>query len=359
MLDLALATRLFDAVPDGARVVLLGDKDQLAAVEAGAVFAEASADPSLGDECRTWLAAACGVPPAAIVDPQARDGTGALRDAVVWLDRNFRFGAASPIGRLADAIRRSAVDEALTLLRETDDPALQWLDDGGRRPDPRTLAAIDEGFAPYLATVQRDPGNVAAVAGAFEHFRVLCAVRDGPRGMHAVNRHVADTARARLASVHAALGGDPAAATFIGRPVMVLRNDPLLRLFNGDIGFVLPGADGAPAVWFGAPDGGFRAVAPQRLPEHDTAFASTVHKAQGSEFDTVLVLLPEAPNRLLGREWLYTALTRARRRAILAGGAAAVAQAVQSRTLRRSGLLDRLRESAQPGAASTTEARGG
>jgi exodeoxyribonuclease V alpha subunit len=127
---------------------------------------------------------------------------------------------------------------------------------------------------------------------------------------------------------------------------MVLRNDPLLKLFNGDIGIALPGDNGELQVHFADAAGGFRALPALRLPAHETAFAMTVHKAQGSEFDGLLVLLPAQRSRVLTRELLYTALTRARQRVVLAADAAVVAAAVASRTERQSGLLARLREAA-------------
>ncbi|MBC7939248.1 MAG: ATP-binding domain-containing protein, partial [Chitinophagaceae bacterium] len=146
---------------------------------------------------------------------------------------------------------------------------------------------------------------------------------------------------------------DPNSPWFVGRPVMVLRNDPVLRLFNGDIGITLPapgGGDGegggALAVYFPDGESGLRALAPVRLPEHQTAFAMTVHKAQGSEFDEVLVVLPAKAGRVLTRELLYTAITRARKRVTLSGPAEVVTTAIGSPTRRDSGLLARLREAA-------------
>jgi exodeoxyribonuclease V alpha subunit len=129
---------------------------------------------------------------------------------------------------------------------------------------------------------------------------------------------------------------------------MVLRNDPLLKLFNGDIGITLLAADGVPMVHFADAAGGFRALPALRLPPHETAFAMTVHKAQGSEFDEVLVLLPAQRSRMLTRELLYTALTRARQRVLLSADAAVLAAAVASRTRRQSGLLARLRDASVP-----------
>jgi exodeoxyribonuclease V alpha subunit len=172
---------------------------------------------------------------------------------------------------------------------------------------------------------------------AFGRFRVLCALREGPRGTLALNRWMEQQARDALAP------GDMS-PWFPGRPVIVLRNDPLLRLFNGDVGIALPGADGSPRLHFADAAGGLRAMPPLRVPAHETAFAMTVHKAQGSEFDEVLVLLPAQRSRVLTRELLYTALTRARQCVWLAASADVLTAAVSTPTHRQSGLLVRLRE---------------
>ena len=341
MLDLALATRLFEAVPDTARLILLGDKDQLAAVESGAVFAELSADPSLSAACIADLARLCALPPAAIV-PAAPLQPSPLRDSVVWLTRNFRFAADSDIACAALQVREGRADALLEGLRRAADPSLRWLQDGAAAPDARTLQCLRDGFTPYFDAVRDAGGDVAAVTRAFARFRVLCALREGPRGASAINRLLEDEARARLAPGN----GSP---WFTGRPVMVLRNDPVLRLFNGDTGITLPGSNGEPLVHFADASGGLRALPALRLPAHETAFATTVHKAQGSEFDEVLVLLPAQRSRVLTRELLYTALTRARRRVLLAADAEVLAATVATRTRRQSGLVARLREAAAEG----------
>jgi exodeoxyribonuclease V alpha subunit len=344
MLDLALARRLLDAVPDSARLVLLGDKDQLAAVESGAVFAELSADPTLGPECIAALAALCGLPAGAIV-PAAPVEPSPLHDSVVWLSHNFRFGADSAIGRAAEHIRHGRSAELLARLRESADPSVQWLDDGGTTPSAATLQWLLHGYAPYFEALRRGVGDVASVTRAFERFRVLCALREGPRGVVAINHWLSEQARA-------ALGGGSLSTSpwYPGRPVMVLRNDPLLKLFNGDIGIALPGDNGELQVHFADASGAFRALPVLRLPAHETAYAMTVHKAQGSEFDELMVLLPAQRSRVLTRELLYTALTRARQRIVLAAGAAVVAAAVESPTERQSGLLARLCDAASSAA---------
>jgi exodeoxyribonuclease V alpha subunit len=335
MLDLALATQLLEAVPMDARIVLLGDKDQLAAVEAGAVFAELSANAQLSAPCQRDIEAACGLAvgqlAAACPPPADAAPTGALIDSAVWLSKNHRFAADSGIGRLAGHIQRGQASALLAYLGGPPQPGVRWLEDDQAQPSDATLAALQAGYAPYWQAVKDNPGDAARVHAAFNHFRALCAVQAGPWGVQAVNDRLAPP-------------GQP--EWYAGRAVMVLRNDPLSQLFNGDIGIALPDASaGTPLrVFFAGPDGGWRGLSPLRLPEHQTAFAMTVHKAQGSEFDGVLLLLPNKASRVLSRELLYTAVTRARQQVTLVGSALAITAAVQSATRRHSGLLDRLRE---------------
>ena len=345
MLDLALATQLLEAVPAAARIVLLGDQHQLAAVESGAVFAELSADPRLGEACRAELEAACGLA-AGRLQPPAALQPGPLQDSVVWFDRNFRFAADSAIGRLATHIKAGRRDEALATLRGADGHELRWWDDAAPQPAAAVQAQMRDGHAAYLQALLHDAQDAAALARAFGAFRMLCARREGPRGMLAVNAALDAHARQVLAPLLARHPGPPGSAAYPGRPVMVLRNQPLLQLFNGDIGITLPAApgEGGLVVAFPQADGGVRRIPVQRLPEHQSAWAMTVHKSQGSEFDAVLVLLPEARSPVLTRELLYTAVTRARRQVAVAGGAAALAAAIDTPTRRHSGLTARLRE---------------
>ena len=345
MLDLALATRLLEAVPVSARIVLLGDKDQLCAVEAGAVFAELSADPDLTGACGTALAALCGLRPDQL-QVQATARNSPLKDAVVWFTQNFRFAKHSGIGRLAADINAARASEAVAWLQAQGDDSIEWLDDSDTKGADAVFARLFEGYGAYLRVVLRDPTDLAAVTQAFGAFRALCALREGPRGMLAVNDRMTRHARDQLAPLHDASTVDPRSPWFVGRPVMVLRNDAVARLFNGDIGITLPDANGTPMVYFADAEGGFRAVAPVRMPQHQTAFAMTVHKAQGSEFDAVLVLLPPRRSPVLTRELLYTAVTRARQRVTLVGNADVLTCAILSPTQRHSGLLARLRDAA-------------
>ena len=360
MLDLALAVHLIEAVPPGARIILLGDKDQLAAVESGAVFSELTASPSFSASRIATLSRLAGIDPAALASapavtastPEAPASTLAaprLQDSVIWLRRNYRFAAGSAIALLATAINEGRADRVLALLRGSADPSLVWIDDG--RAPTESLRAALEGFATYREAVRStaaddrevgaDAGAVAhprAIAAAFARFRTLCAVRDGPWGVDALNRQIGAHFRR---TVQHPLDPGLRSEWYPGRPVMVLRNDAVLKLFNGDIGIVLTDAAGALQVYFPDDAGGFRSVAPVRLPEHETAFAMTVHKSQGSEFDDVLLMLPAGMNRVLARELLYTAVTRARVRLTIVANAAVILGTVNTPTRRMSGLLSR------------------
>ena len=270
------------------------------------------------------------------------NGAARQRDLVAAEANGFGLGGfskTSGIGCLAAYINAGNADAALTLLQEGDDPSLKWI--AAEQPDPGTAAlhAILAGYAPYLEAVRNSMGTPDAMFEAFNRFRVLCAVHDTLRGATALNDVIGAHVRAGLRHHR-----DPGmhSAWYPGRPVMVLRNDYVLGLFNGDIGLTFPDAEGVLMVYF--PDGqnGLRAIAPVRLPEHDTAFAMTVHKAQGSEFDRVLLMLPADANRVLSRELIYTAVTRARHEVVIVGSGLILAGAIKTVTVRRSGLLSRL-----------------
>jgi exodeoxyribonuclease V alpha subunit len=304
MLDLALATRLFEALPEHAHIILLGDKDQLASVESGAVFAELSAQQ------------------------------GALQDSVVWFRDNFRFKADSGPGRLATDVSGARTVAALEWLRRGEEAGVKWLDDAGRDLSPATIDYLKTRFGSYLDTVKRDVTDRTAILETFGKFRVLCAIRDGARGVGRIND---------LLDAQARSGPEfQASPWYPGRPVIVTRNDYVLNLMNGDVGIALPDESGDLSVYFADGDGGLRAIATARMPLHDTAYATTVHKAQGSEFDEVMLILPERPSPVVTRELLYTAVTRARARVTLCAGEAVIRAAIDSPTRRFSGLRARL-----------------
>jgi exodeoxyribonuclease V alpha subunit len=340
MLDLALATRLFEAVPPHARIILLGDKDQLSAVEAGAVFSEICANPTLTPDCVSRLAVLTEIPEREIA-PMPPTQLTPLSNSVIWFSENFRFAHDSGIGKLASEVNAGNADAVMSSLRNTDDRGITWIEDGNLIPAPLTLQMMFDRYAGYLHALQTSPNSLPAIFEAFDQFRVLCALREGSRGVNEINRQISRYFRNAL---NHPLDPGEQSEWYPGKPLMVLRNDYNLNLFNGDIGIALPDESGTMKVHFPDSMGGYRTIAPIRLAAHETAFAMTVHKSQGSEFDTIMLVLPAHESRAVSRELFYTAITRARNEGIVVGDQDVVEMAIASQSQRRSGLISRMAE---------------
>lgn len=305
MIDLALMTKLFQATAPTARLILLGDRDQLTSVEAGHV---------LGDMAE----AAASAP----------GGASAFNE----LTQNFRFAQESGIHQLSTLVNQGRAEESLALLQSSSTPGLI----GRTLPEPTALGGelrgrIEEAYRRIIKSAS--PLQALAVAG---EFRILSAVRGGPYGVEHLNR----LAESALAS----FGVHPQGRHYRGRPIMILQNEHHLGLFNGDIGVLLPDREhgGELRAFFPAPGGGTRSFHPSRLPEHESVWAMTVHKSQGSEFERILLILPQRDTPLLTRELIYTAITRARSEAEIWYSPATMEAAIQRRTVRFSGLKDLL-----------------
>lgn len=335
MVDLALMAKLIDALPPSARLILLGDKDQLCAVEAGAVFAELCEGRGFDAQAAADLQRITGQQ-VAVAQPTSR-----LGDAVVLLTHSHRFAGDSGIGELARRINAGDVSGTLGLLKEQRSD-LAW----NAQPTPADLLErLDQGYAPFLAAAKSaDP---QAAFAAFNDFRALCAQREGAWGVAGINEAL--EARVKRRSQVASRE-----RWYVGRPVMVRQNDYALGLFNGDIGICLHSEHGL-RVFFESEDG-YRPFAPARLPSHDSAFAMTVHKSQGSEFSEVLLALPEQPSPLLSRSLFYTGITRAKHKVEIWGLPARLAEAVATRAERAAGLAERLAGVALPVPAAGKDA---
>jgi exodeoxyribonuclease V alpha subunit len=329
MVSLPLMAKLVDALRGETRLILLGDRDQLASVEAGAV---------LGDICDTGGSHGFS---AAFADLAAglsgdrlplQDAGTALGDAVVLLKKSYRFAASSGIGVVAALVNAGDGEQALAASRreEYGDISLE------ATPAASALAEalarkILAGYRPYLS--EAAPEEAFA---RFSEFRILCAMRSGPFGVEALNRLVQEElAQAGLI--------DPQGRWYAGEPVLITRNDYNLGLFNGDIGLILPDPESGGELRAFFPTGsGMRKVLPLRLPEHEKAFAMTVHKSQGSEFDRVLLVLPDRDAPVLTRELLYTGITRGKKSVEILGEDGIFLGAVARRIVRRSGLREKL-----------------
>jgi exodeoxyribonuclease V alpha subunit len=319
MIDLAMMRAILAALPPGCRLILLGDKDQLASVEAGSVFGDICSVQGMSADFLAQLQ------PFGIAAGAVSQGP-ALGNCRVELTHSYRFAAESGIGRLAAAARAGDV-AAFMDVYEKGASDIAW-EQGSKVSDAGFAALIQAGFADYLAAVQS--ADAATAFKSFQQFRLLCAHRKGSAGVDGLNRQVQKL-------LH--LGGGQ--AWYAGRPVMITANDYVLRLFNGDIGICLPAADGL-RVFFEGEGGIYRALLPARVPAHETAYAMTVHKSQGSEFERVLLVLPEVLTPILNRPLIYTAITRAKKYFTLWALPAVAAAALASLPQRDSGLRERL-----------------
>ncbi|MGG5870407.1 exodeoxyribonuclease V subunit alpha [Pseudomonas peli] len=333
MVDLALMAKLLDALPPSARLILLGDKDQLCAVEAGAVFAELCEGRGFDAQAASELQRITGqqVP---VSQPSSQ-----LGDAVVLLTYSHRFAGDSGIGELARRINGGDVSGTLNLLKENRSD-LAW----NAQPTPNDLLErLDQGYAPYIAAAKSaDP---AAAFAAFNAFRALCAQREGAWGVAGIN----EALEARIKRRSQVPSRE---RWYVGRPIMVRQNDYALGLFNGDIGICLQTEFGLRVFFEG--EEGYRPFAPARLPSHDSAFAMTVHKSQGSEFSEVLLVLPEQPSPLLSRSLFYTGITRAKHKVEIWALPPRLSEAVATRAERAAGLAERLEMPMTENAASVT-----
>lgn len=332
MVHLEMMACLLDALPTGATLILLGDKDQLASVEAGAVLGDLCHDAQSGGysrETADYVFAASGEE----LPPEFLGTAGPLAQQTVMLRHSRRFGG--PIGQLALAVNAGDAPAAEAVLRDEGEGALRWIE-GAHQHQVVSLALA--GYQPYLELLRAGPGAdhedwVRAVLQRFEAFRILCAVREGEWGVSGLNTAIE-------ASLQTAGLLRRAGEWYAGRPVMVTRNDYGTRVFNGDIGLTLadPARPGSLRVYFLEGDE-VRSVLATRLRSVETAFAMTVHKSQGSEFSHTVLVLPEDRHGILTRELVYTGITRASAQfTLVTPHGSVLAEAVARRTHRASGL---------------------
>lgn len=344
MVDLLMMDALFAAVRPTAHIILLGDPDQLASVDTGFVLgdivrAARVAGGSLPEQHSTRLAADYARltgGESTLLAPQPH--AGALRDALVRLRVSYRFGARPGIGQLATATQAGDANAVLATLADAAYPDVtlrSWSDErvsggGLARRAELLLEPLQSQVDDFLAATE--PG---AALAALTRFRVLCALRDGETGVAGLNALIEQWLDSR---------GVRADGWYDHRPVLITANDAGLRLFNGDVGVTMA-VQGVPMVHFPHADGGVRSLAPSRLPAHETAWAMTVHKAQGSEFDHVQLVLPLSDSRILTRELLYTGITRAKESVSVLGTLDLIRLATQRTVARASGLVDHLSRS--------------
>lgn len=330
MVDLPLMAKLMRALSPATKLILLGDRNQLASVEPGAVLGDICHRDAVRQFSRKFLARASAV---TSVDGLAVGG-GGQGDSLVELQISHRFGMDSGIDLVGQAINRGDGAVALQIFKDDNYPDVMWRDIGSGEQLRRELSGRFRDCPPGWFGVD-DPARALQKTGSSQ---VLCAVRQGAFGVNRVNGYIEET----LAEKWEVTVG---AFSYPGRPVLVVTNNHELQLYNGDSGIILadPAKGGALQVFFPTGEKGPRKIPLALLPDHETAYAMTVHKSQGSEFDEVIIILPDWQSAVLSRELLYTALTRARKRVEVWGSTEIFKGTVNAVISRHGGLLDKLR----------------
>jgi exodeoxyribonuclease V alpha subunit len=336
MVDLPLMSHLLEAIPPTAKLILLGDPHQLSSVEAGAVLGDicgAGEANQFSPEFIHAIQKYSGLDfPAANLTPAP-----ALRDSLVELRTNYRVDDRSTLGQFKKAVIEGNPGYAFEIL-ESKGEALQWID----LADAGSLKTfIETQIGKYLNEYMKkvnDCADIKSILAFFDTFRVLCAIHGGLFGTVNLNRlmekYLKDISGGlRQGGIH-----------FPGKAVMIGKNDYPRQLFNGDLGLILTEKDGKDhlSVYFREPGDAIRQVSPYALPEHETAFAMTVHKSQGSEYDRVFLFLPEQDLPVVTRELLYTGITRARRGLTVICRKEILAAAISRKVSRNSGLTEKI-----------------
>jgi exodeoxyribonuclease V alpha subunit len=336
MVSLSLMARLVEAVRPDARLILIGDPGQLTSIEAGVVLGDivgpAVSGLRMGSETRAELAEATG----ALVLAEDPPGGVTIGDGIVVLDRVHRYGGG--IAQLAEAIRRGDGDGAVAAMSGGAGEEITWLPLDVEETGTEADLGLVRGLAVAAGLAALDAaraGEAMDALTALGQFRLLCAHRRGPHGVSAWTSRLQAWLSDEVEDLDVEL------RDYVGRPLLVTENDYELGLYNGDTGVIVQGADEhADAVF--ERGGELLSFSPLRLGAVETVYAMTIHKSQGSQFDTAAILLPPPSSRILTRELLYTAVTRARERLVVVGTEETVRVAVGRPVARASGLGERL-----------------
>ena len=335
MVDLPLMSHLLEAIPYSSRLILLGDPHQLSSIEAGAVLGDIMGSGEKNQYSQAFLNMFRDYAGIGTLSPDETKRS-FMTDSMVELTRNYRIRDESILGRFKKSVMMGDANEAVQLL-ESGGEALTWTE----IPDPHALKSyVKTEIGRYLNKYLRNVLKYSDIDEVFLHFdafRVLCALRGGLFGTIHLNRLLEDCMKEMS-------GDHPIPSFYPGKALMVTNNDYALQLFNGDIGLALADdkAKEHYSVCFREPKGTFRKLSPYTLPEHETAFAMTVHKSQGSEYDRVFLFLPDSDNPILNRELIYTGITRARFNLTVCSRKEILTRAISRKMERYSGLTEKI-----------------
>jgi len=333
MIDLPMLSKTFSATAPETSIILIGDKDQLASVESGAALGDICTKDAVNffssDLCKVFWNSA-GIE---IISSTEKTSPPVLSDCIVELDKNYRFKSNSNIFKLSNAINKGDISETLAALEEARGDVSYIQTSFQDHIKTHLLKIITDNFLPFI----KAPSCEIALQ-RLDLLRILCALRKGPFGTMGINSVI----EKKLVEMNHI---DPASRFYHGRPIMITQNDYTLKLFNGDTGIIFndPNIKGETKAYFKDNNNSIRSFHPSALPEHETVYAMTIHKSQGSEFDNVMLVLPENESPVLTRELLYTAVTRTKGKIQIIGSEKIISYAVSRNIERKSGLKDMLK----------------
>ena len=332
MVSLPLFAKTFEALPEDCRVILLGDKDQLMAVENGNVLKDIT-DTEILNSFSSEFAECVAFLTDNKIKVDTANTSALIEDAAIQLEYSWRFKDSSGIGNLSKAVnaadQHTPPENLLDLFEKYDDINLLPV---------CTEKAITEFIVSFcnhnLADYKKalSAGDIAQILDSLAKFRVLCAVNEGPYGVNEINQLIEKTLFKRKDSN----------SFYHGRPILITVNDYKLNLMNGDVGIIIQDGQGELKAFFPAGDGSFREFSPASLGDHRTAFSISIHKSQGSEFDNVFIILPAEKNKILTKELIYTAITRAKKQCTIISSPEIFYQSAIPRMLRQSGLKSKI-----------------
>lgn len=338
MINLSLMATLLRGVHSETRLVFLGDKDQLASVETGSIMSELGQflQFDYSQQQNHYFQQVC--------QQQLADTTenNFIRDSLCHLQHSYRFNADTGIGQLAKLVNQRQAEQSWQLFEQYSD--IQAFPLFAHQPSDNypVIQFAAELYRDYFRYVKQQTNwSLTEIQTAFQYFkrcRLLSALRTGSLGVEQLNQKIAEMLRYQKQ-----LDFRFAYEWYLGKPIIVLQNDHNIRLFNGDIGLVLPDEQGNLKVWFET-ESGFRSVLTSRVPSVEPAYVMTVHKSQGSEFDHAVLVLPQEYNPLLSKELIYTAITRAKQQFTVFSQQDIWQMAVRNQTVRFSGLAEQIKQ---------------
>jgi len=338
MVDLPLMSKLMQALSIDTRIILMGDRQQLASVQAGSILGDICGykhENGYSDDLAERISSMLGVSQAALQEPQSIAAD--IHDHLIYFTHNYRFGENSGISRLSEAVNAGDADGVIDILKSTQYPEVSWY----------RLESIQDQRAFLDQQIRIHYSGLAGITepgeglDALNRFRILCAVNRGILGVDGLNQQAMQI----LQNVSQPGSVGLLQEWYHGRPILITANNYELDLFNGDVGIALKAEEGHHQLQVYFAESAFeniRCFAPGRLPQHQSVYAMTIHKSQGSEFEDILIVLPTSDSPVLTRELLYTGITRAKRNLSILATESVIRSAVSRRIERTSGLRDAL-----------------